>query len=784
MFTLKGLSAFVVFMVYYLLLLIIPLTACLYIYSSAADIIQDKVYTSHMSALRQNIETIDREFKTVEDIAYNLQVNLEVNQYIQSENPYDDQDKLANFTKVMSYLSPYVLVNDFLGKILIYSEKSNSVITDKIVSIRLDRLYPKAFQVDDLDLQGFVGSFLRKEYRNAYLYGVDVKEITGQGTYLVYAQSLTNAVSHRANVFLFVDQEKILDYLDYSILDGTTDSLLYFRTADGYIAGGGTADQGALFGLIDAQFEASPGADHGFLIESLRADSGKKQAMFIMYVRSARNGFTYLCAIPMVGIVNEISRTRNFLILMLAATFVVSLLTAAFLAYRQSDPIRTMVDSISRIINVQNVSYSYDFINRQLSDILSNNANLQKELTDLLPLRKNSIVHSLINGEYRGTEEILRSLALLGIEGTAKQYCVMIILVDEGSDGRSLHESAAHTLLLSKAIEECGLPAIGLLTIDFERQALLIGSELAHRADLVAQLESAARTLSERMSRETGISLSFSASISAGPEKIPDLYREAKVALGYQDRVNDYRVQWYRKGAADCGGRISYTVETEMALIKAVSEGDGVRCADLLKQLQGEVFGSPSPDKNADDALRVLKGLHLTLGRLRDVLPDLSEEISAQDAKTAERLGGLDAASGDAAGGKGDSEGIYLELRDFLETLGGQVRKSAKKKSNPLIQKTLAFLQERFTDPQLSLSSVAREFGITDIYLSKLFKDHTSSNYSTYVETLRMGKAQELLGRNLPISQVALQSGYSSVQTFRRVYKQHFGRTPSEGLPG
>jgi len=117
MFTLKGQSAFAVFMVYYLLLLIIPLTACLYIYSSAADIIQDKVYTSHMSALRQNIETIDREFKTVEDIAYNLQVNLEVNQYIQSENPYDDQDKLANFTKVMSYLSPYVLVNDFLGKI-------------------------------------------------------------------------------------------------------------------------------------------------------------------------------------------------------------------------------------------------------------------------------------------------------------------------------------------------------------------------------------------------------------------------------------------------------------------------------------------------------------------------------------------------------------------------------------------------------------------------------------------------------------------------------------------
>ena len=775
MFTLKGQSAFAVFMIYYLLLLIIPLTACLYIYSSAADIIQDKVYSSHMSSLRNNIETIDREFKIVEDIAYNLQVNLEVNQYIQSENPYDDQDKLANFTKVMSYLSPYVLVNDFLGKILIYSEKSNSLITDKIVSIRLDRLYPKSFRVDDLDLQDFVESFLRKEYSGAYLYGVDVKEITGQGTYLVYAQTLTNAVTHRANVFLFVDQRKILDYLAYSVVDGTADSLLYFRTAGGYIAGGGAADRGALFDLVDAQSDTRPdtrpGADHGFLIESLETAGGKKQSMFIMYVRSAKNGFTYLYGIPMVGIVDEISRTRNFLILMLAATFAVSLMTAAFLAYRQSDPIRTMVDSISRILKVQNVSYSYDFINRQLSDVLSNNLNLQKELNDLVPLRKNSIVHSLINGEYRGADEILRSLALLGAEGAAKQYCVMIILIDEGSDGRSLHESAAHTLLISKAIQECGLPAIGLLTIDFERQALLIGSDAEHRADLVARMESAARTLSERLAQETGIALSFSASISANPEKIPDLYREAKAALGYQDRVNDYLVQWYRRSGAD--GRVSYTVEAEMALIKAVAEGDPVLCADLLRQIRGDLFDGGSSEKKAAEALRLLKGLNLTLGRLRDVLPELSEDIAVQEAAAAGRIGALDAGGGDPAG-------LYQEIGDFLEGLGSQVRKSAKKKSNPLIQKTLAYLQEHFTDPQLSLSSVAREFGITDIYLSKLFKDHTSSNYSTYVETLRMGKAQELLGLNLSISQTALRSGYSSVQTFRRVYKQHFGRTPSE----
>lgn len=97
-----------------------------------------------------------------------------------------------------------------------------------------------------------------------------------------------------------------------------------------------------------------------------------------------------------------------------------------------------------------------------------------------------------------------------------------------------------------------------------------------------------------------------------------------------------------------------------------------------------------------------------------------------------------------------------------------------------LTAKFQAYVNKHFTDPQLSLTSVAEEFHITEPYLSRAFKQGTGENFSKYVERLRMEKARELIadgGKSL--SEIALQVGYNSPQVFRRVYKKNFGVPPS-----
>ena len=65
--------------------------------------------------------------------------------------------------------------------------------------------------------------------------------------------------------------------------------------------------------------------------------------------------------------------------------------------------------------------------------------------------------------------------------------------------------------------------------------------------------------------------------------------------------------------------------------------------------------------------------------------------------------------------------------------------------SNP-IPDVEKYLQENFTDPSMCLSKLSERFNMSESYLSHLFKDKTGQNFSTYLESLRLGEAVRRLG--------------------------------------
>ena len=107
-------------------------------------------------------------------------------------------------------------------------------------------------------------------------------------------------------------------------------------------------------------------------------------------------------------------------------------------------------------------------------------------------------------------------------------------------------------------------------------------------------------------------------------------------------------------------------------------------------------------------------------------------------------------------------------------------KKEIEKNSAFLIEKIRGFVDENYNNPQLSLSLTADAFYITEVYLSKLFKEGTGQNFSKYVENLRLEQAKILLGNGVLVNEVAQQVGYNSPQVFRRAWKRHYGTTPTE----
>lgn len=105
---------------------------------------------------------------------------------------------------------------------------------------------------------------------------------------------------------------------------------------------------------------------------------------------------------------------------------------------------------------------------------------------------------------------------------------------------------------------------------------------------------------------------------------------------------------------------------------------------------------------------------------------------------------------------------------------------SAEHKENELLARIFTFVEENFHKECL-LSDLAKELGYNNAYLSRAFKQATGIAYNTYVNVCRLNNASYLLhNSDLSILACAIESGYKSLRTFNRNFKQHFSVTPNE----
>lgn len=98
----------------------------------------------------------------------------------------------------------------------------------------------------------------------------------------------------------------------------------------------------------------------------------------------------------------------------------------------------------------------------------------------------------------------------------------------------------------------------------------------------------------------------------------------------------------------------------------------------------------------------------------------------------------------------------------------------------PLIAQATRIMSENIEDP-LSLFEIAQLCGCSLRQLERLFRSHLKTSPMRYYNTLKLERALELVGQTeLPFSEVAIASGFSSRATFYRKFRQKYEYSPSE----
>ena len=102
--------------------------------------------------------------------------------------------------------------------------------------------------------------------------------------------------------------------------------------------------------------------------------------------------------------------------------------------------------------------------------------------------------------------------------------------------------------------------------------------------------------------------------------------------------------------------------------------------------------------------------------------------------------------------------------------------------NSDLPARLLLYINEHFKE-ELSMAQIARSMGYSSNYLSECFRSCFHIGINRYINTVRLKNALALMRENKhTITECAMESGFSSLRTFYRVFTQELGCTPREYL--
>lgn len=126
---------------------------------------------------------------------------------------------------------------------------------------------------------------------------------------------------------------------------------------------------------------------------------------------------------------------------------------------------------------------------------------------------------------------------------------------------------------------------------------------------------------------------------------------------------------------------------------------------------------------------------------------------------------------------------IVIFLRELYameeETDSYKFNFQSSEKSN-IVTALLNYINENYSK-EISLDKLSKNTYLSPVYLSKIFKEETGDSPINYLINIRLNKAKELLEEgSLTIKSIAKSVGYSDAYYFSKLFKKHFGISPSK----
>ncbi len=498
---------------------------------------------------------------------------------------------------------------------------------------------------------------------------------------------------------------------------------------------------------------ANQGGEVTTLMRSPEGDEQK--ALHLSYVSSS--GRVHECTLSENTV---LAGWRHKLLAYAVVFLLVSLLGGAFcfwLARRSSMPVDEMMRLLSndqadrpRVTNV------LGYLQTSVRDLVQDRQSLHAELERRQPLLQVAFMERLLFGTLSDFSDIPSQLRELGITLSGASYQVAIIQpISVPHDEES--ETMA-CLTLENALFQATAGNCYVYTINDRRVGVILAFSQSGDTTVTA------RALLQRVLTgvETEHQLRARAALGKAYESLADVFLsyaqadKALDALGAEDSeqiVDDLR----EHGDTHF---FYYPAELELKLVRVVASGNEEAAHEAFDELYEENFRR---ERLSPAMLRYflaeLNGTYLKIAasvQKRDVhlpLPDESEP----------------------------TEEAFWQIWARYQQCSRLLYKNKEDGEQQMQARLAEYLSEHYADMNLSLTMLADSFGVSEVYMSRLFKKHMGETFSQVLEKTRMEAARDMLrDTRLSVAQISEKCGYTSAHAFRRAFKRYFGDLPSE----
>lgn len=126
-------------------------------------------------------------------------------------------------------------------------------------------------------------------------------------------------------------------------------------------------------------------------------------------------------------------------------------------------------------------------------------------------------------------------------------------------------------------------------------------------------------------------------------------------------------------------------------------------------------------------------------------------------------------------------EEMSYQFHQLFEKLTSKLSEKRNGKQEELTRRINEIIEERYADPALGLNYIADELNMSSYHISRVYRQHNSSNIVDMINHIRMEHAKQLLIKSaISIADIAAKTGYTSSSYFHRMFKKLYGVTPSE----